>query len=69
LKKRSVEEGLEAAFERKPREVQSDGAFEARLITLACSAVPEGFGRWTVRLLVGKTVEPKFVSSMSQMTI
>ena len=52
LKKRFVEEGLEAALERKPpdkppREVTFDGAFEARLIALACSESPgaPGVGR------------------------
>ena len=42
LKQRFVEQGLEAALERKrrvrpPREVIFDGAFEARLVALACS--------------------------------
>jgi hypothetical protein len=49
LKQRFVEEGIEAALERKPREkppreVIFDGAFEARLIALACSDAPEGYG-------------------------
>jgi transposase len=74
LKKRFVEEGLEAALERKPREkppreIQFDGAFEARLITLACSAAPEGRSRWTVRLLADKAVELKFAPSVSHMTV
>jgi len=52
LKKRFVEEGVEAALERKPREkppreVVFDGAFEARLIFLACSDAPAGHRRWT----------------------
>ena len=74
LKKRFVEEGLEAALERKPREkppreVLFDGAFEARLIALACSNVPEGHRRWTVRLLADKAVELKFAKSVSHMTV
>jgi transposase len=74
LKKRFVEEGLEAALERKPREkppreVRFDGAFEARLIALACSDVPEGHRRWTVRLLADKAVELKFAESVSHMTV
>ncbi len=74
LKKRFVEEGLEAALERKPREkpprdVVFDGAFEARLISLACSAAPEGYQRWTVRLLADKAVELNFASSVSHMTV
>lgn len=74
LKQRFVEEGLEAALVRKPREkpprdVVFDGAFEARLIALACSDAPEGYLRWTVRLLADKAVELKFAPSVSHMTV
>jgi len=74
LKKRFVEEGMAAALERKPREnppreVLFDGAFEARLITLACSKAPEGRQRWTVRLLAEKAVELNLTPSVSHMTI
>jgi len=34
-----------------------DGAAEAKLIALACSPAPEGFARWTLRLLEEKVVE------------
>ena len=74
LKKRFVEDGLEAALERKPREkppreVTFDGAFEARLIALACSDAPDGRRRWTVRLLADKAVELSFAESVSHMTV
>jgi transposase len=74
LKKRFVEEGLDVALERKPREkppreVKFDGAFEARLIALACSDVPEGYRRWTVRLLAEKVVELSIAPSASHMTV
>jgi transposase len=74
LKKRFVEKGLEAALSRKkrekpPREVKFDGAFEARLIALACSKVPDGYPRWTVRLLAEKAVELKFAESVSHMSV
>ncbi|MFO8141604.1 MAG: helix-turn-helix domain-containing protein [Marinobacter sp.] len=74
LKKRFVENGLEAALARKPREkppreVKFDGAFEARLIALACSEAPEGYRRWTVRLLADKAVELKFAESVSHMSV
>ena len=74
LKKRFVEEGLDAALERKrpdkqPRAVIFDGVFEARLITLACSHAPEGRKRWTVRLLAEKAVELSFVPKVSHMTV
>ena len=74
LKKRFVEDGLEAALERKarekpPREVIFDGAFEARLIALACSQAPEGYRRWTVRLLADKAVELNLAPAVSHMTV
>jgi transposase len=74
LKKRFVEEGLEVALERKPREkppreITFDGAFEARLVALACSDAPTGRRRWTVRLLAEKAVELKFAESVSHMTV
>jgi transposase len=74
LKKRFVEEGIEAALVRKsrvrpPREIIFDGAFEARLIALACSEAPAGHRRWTVRLLADKVVELNFASSVSHMTV
>jgi transposase len=74
LKKKFVEDGLETALSRKqrekpPREVTFDGAFEARLMTLACSDAPEGRRRWTVRLLAEKAVELNFAESVSHMTV
>ena len=74
LKKRFVEEGLEAALVRKPRvrpprQVIFDGAFEARLIALACSEAPDGHRRWTVRSLADKVVELDLAPSISHMTV
>jgi len=74
LKKRFVEEGLTAAIERKkrvkpPREIQFGGEFEAQLLALACSDVPKGRKRWTVRLLAEKMVELKMVETVSPMTV
>lgn len=74
LKKRFVEEGLEAALTRKkadkpPREIQFGGEFEARLIALACTDPPEGRLRWTVRLLAEKAVELDLAPSVSHMTV
>jgi len=74
LKQRFVEEGLAAALERKPpekprRPVTFDGAFEARLIALACSETPAGRRRWTVRLLAEKAVELQLAPRVSHMTV
>jgi transposase len=62
-------EGLEAARERKapgrvyPR--RPDGAAEARLVALACSAPPEGRQRWTLRLLADELARPEVVEDLS----
>ncbi len=74
VKKRFVEEGLESALARKaaikpPREIRFDGAFEARLMTLACSEPPDGHCRWTVRLLADKAVELQFTDSISKTSV
>ena len=74
LKKRFVEEGLEASINRKARETPSrgvrfDGEFEARLIALACSGAPAGHGRWTVRLLAEKVVELQIAESISHTSV
>jgi hypothetical protein len=73
IKQRFVEEGLEAALVRKPhrqpRDVTFDGSFDARLTALACSPAPEGYQRWTVRLLADKLVELKIVDAVSVMTV
>ncbi len=74
LKKRFVEEGLEASLQHKKREtppnpIKFDGKFEAHLIALACSDPPGGRSRWTVRLLAEKVVELNIVDQVSPMTI
>ena len=74
LKKRMVEEGLDAALERKeretpPRAVIFDGAFEAQLVRLACSPAPAGRSRWTVRLLRDKLIELRSVETVSATTV
>jgi len=69
-----VEEGLEATLRRKynPNSVRPrifDGAAEAKLIALACSPAPEGFARWSLRLLEEKVVELNIVERASDNTI
>lgn len=74
LKKRFVEDGFSAAIERKkretpPRQVIFDGEFEARLMTLACSAAPDGRERWTIRLLAEEMMALGIVETVSPMTV
>ena len=71
---RLVEEGLEATLKRKynPNSARPrifDGAAEAKLIALTCSPAPEGFARWSLRLLEEKVVELYIVEKASDNTI
>lgn len=73
VKQRFVEDGFEASLERKPgkttRAMKIDGDLEARLIALSCSKAPEGFSKWSLRLLADKMVELAYVESISYETI
>lgn len=74
VRERFVERGLQAALERKPQDKPSrertlDGAAEARLIALACSAAPEGRTCWTLQLLADKLVELEVVPAVSDETV
>jgi hypothetical protein len=69
-----VEEGFEATLKRKynPNSARPrifDGAAEAKLIALTCSPAPEGFARWSLRLLEEKVVELHIVERASDNTI
>jgi Homeodomain-like domain len=74
VRQQLVEEGLEAVLSRKQRATPAispifDGEKQARLTALACSAPPEGRGRWTLRLLEDKVVELGIVERASDNTI
>jgi hypothetical protein len=73
VKKSFVEEGLDVALNgtkgQRTYEKKADGDFEAHLIALSCSEPPEGFARWSLRLLADKVVELKYVEDISHETI
>lgn len=74
VRQRFVEEGLEAALNRKklprpPRKPILDGEKEAKLIALSLSEPPEGRVRWTLHLLADKMVEMNIVESISHETV
>jgi hypothetical protein len=74
LRRRLVEQGLEACLSRKPQEHPSiaskfDGEKEAKLIALACGKAPDGYGKWSLRLLADRAVELKIVESTSHETV
>lgn len=73
IKKRFVEDGFDAALERKESERKyerkADGDVEAHLIALSCGKPPKGFGRWSLRLLADKMVELNYVENISHETV
>lgn len=73
IKQRFAEEGFDACLDRKPmskiKEKIVDGDVEAHLIALSCSKAPEGFSRWSLRMLSDKMVELKYVESISHETV
>jgi len=73
VKKRFVEEGLDAALDKKMGNriyaKKTDGDFEAHLVALSCSEPPEGFARWSLRLLADKVVELNYIDSISHESV
>ncbi len=72
LKRRYFEGGIAGALYDKPRpgaKRKVDGEVEAHLIALACSTPPEGYERWTLRLLANELVALEVVESISHVTV
>ena len=73
LRKQYAEQGLAAALNRRaPRRVYErklDGAQEARLVAVACSAPPAGRTRWTLRLVADRLVELEIADEVSYQTV
>jgi hypothetical protein len=74
LRRKLVEEGLEACLQRKKQvrpsvERMFDGEKEAKLIAVACGPAPEGRTRWTLELLADRVVRLKIVERCSSETV
>jgi len=73
VRKRLVEEGIESALNnQKPQRIYQrklDGNGEAHLIALACNQSPEGYQRWTLRLLANRMIQLAYVNSISHETV
>jgi len=73
VKKRFVIEGFDIALNgKKGTRIYAkiaDGDFEAHLVALSCSEAPEGFARWSLRLLADKVVELNYIDSISHETV
>ena len=66
--------GLEAALNRspqppRPEKRKLDGEQEAHLVALMCSQPPDGYERWSMRLVADKLVELEIVESVSHETV
>ena len=68
VRRRCVEEGLEAALGRKKqarrRQRLLDGEAEAHLVALACGKPPQGQAKWTIKLLAQRLVECEIVETV-----
>ncbi len=74
LRRRFVEEGLEACLARKKQDRPSverlfDGEREAKLIAVACGPAPKDRARWTLELLADRVVALRIVEACSPSTI
>lgn len=74
LRRRFVEEGFEAALHGHPRTSsptppKMTGQLEAQLIATACNKAPQGYGRWSLRLLGSRLVELGYCESISHETV
>jgi transposase len=71
VRKRFVEEGLEAALSERPRpgaRRKLDGRQEAYLVALASSDPPEGKKYWSMQLLADSLVELEIVEEISDVS-
>ncbi|MBK8902443.1 MAG: helix-turn-helix domain-containing protein [Anaerolineaceae bacterium] len=72
LKERYFSQGLNRALYEKQRpgaKPKIDGAAEAHLVALACSDPPEGYDRWTLRLLADRLVSLEIIDSISHVAV
>jgi len=67
-RKQAVERGPMSLLERKTQDRSKqrklDGVGEAQLVKLACSSPPDGYGRWSLRLLADQLVALEVVDSI-----
>jgi transposase len=72
LRRRFVEEGLEASLRERPRpgaRPKLEPKEQAFVVALACTKPPEGRHRWTMQLLADRVVELELVPDISDEAI
>jgi transposase len=69
IRKRICEEGVLACLQPKKRdrvyERIMDGEAEAKLVSLVCTTPPNGYGRWSLKLLAERMVSLEYVPHIS----
>lgn len=68
VRNRYKAEGWESAIEERPRSGKPreiDGKARAAITALACSDAPEGYHRWSLRLLADRAVKLEIVAQIS----
>ena len=74
VRQRFVELGFDQSLERKKSPTAGakkllDGNEEAKIIAMRLGSPPEGYGKWTLRLLARKVVELEVVEKVSHETV
>jgi len=64
-----IEETLKYKQTKPRRPTIITGDIEARIIALACGKAPEGYGKWTIRLLTANVIELSILETVSRETI
>ena len=73
IKQKCVEGGVSGALEREEStriyDKKVDGDLEAKIVQLCCKEPPEGFSRWTLRMLADKVVELGYIDDLSHVSV
>lgn len=73
VKKKFIEQGFEGILERRASSQvyshKADGDIEAKIVSLCCSEPPEGFAKWSLRLLADQMVELNYIDYISHVTV
>ena len=74
VRRKCVEEGFEACLVNAkrttpPHNLKLDGELEAQILMLACSEVPKGRSRWTLKLIADQLVELELVEKIGRETV
>jgi len=74
IRKSYAEKGLDGTIKRKKRETppvapKITGEVEAKIIALSCTSPPEGYCRWTIRLLTKKVIELGYIDSIGRTSV